>query len=668
MSGSTSPEAETIIRQQDQINRLIGQSASQIDRVQRSLDSTYAAQQRFERAQNSINSALDRGRISQERANQLLELNTQRYNQAVTAANNLAAAQNNAGSSSRNFGGIVGQAGFQVQDFAVQVQSGTSALTALSQQGSQLLGAFGTGGAIAGAALTVGILAAQILNLSGETQKLTDLVEEQDRAYQSVLKSAKAWHSGMVEEQADLLKLQAYYQSLTTSVRQFEAARLQAETNALSRQRTALVESITGPGRGILESVQGGAPAYDALGNVTGAVLPGTGTNNTQTFAFTEALRVFREGPVTLQSIADLDGRMRALANGSSAIAARARETLERIQQARGDVVTLDRAMQQLEGQREALDNRVLPLPGERMPPEGRSAGGEQRRDEEIERVSREIIAQGEAFNWLRENAQAAFDTIIQQLDPVEAAFAKSQERLNALADAFDKAGGAISEGEFQRGVTLIEQKLRQDLDAALGRTTDNLNGLGREFGTVFTSAFDGLISGAKSFNDVLQSTEKALLRIIERQLVTKPLEAFFNSVFAGKNSDGSALTGVAGLLRSGFDYVSGAVASIFHEGGVVGQAAPGRMVPMAAFAGAPRYHTGGFAGAMPFAADEVPAVLRRGEVVLTERQQQAVRAGGGSVVVNQTIRTDDPGAFMRSRAQIARDTARGIQRGSRVT
>ena len=43
-------------------------------------------------------------------------------------------------------GAAVGQAGFQIQDFAVQVQAGTSALTALSQQGSQLLGVFGTGG------------------------------------------------------------------------------------------------------------------------------------------------------------------------------------------------------------------------------------------------------------------------------------------------------------------------------------------------------------------------------------------------------------------------------------------------------------------------------------------------------------------------------------------
>ena len=53
------------------------------------------------------------------------------------------------------------------------------------------------------------------------------------------------------------------------------------------------------------------------------------------------------------------------------------------------------------------------------------------------------------------------------------------------------------------------------------------------------------------------------------------------------------------------------------HTGGVVGQERTfGRRVPEAAFLGAPRYHGGGVAG---FAPDEVPAILKRNEEVLTE-------------------------------------------------
>jgi len=48
------------------------------------------------------------------------------------------------------------QAGYQIGDLAVQIQSGTNAAVALGQQGSQLLGFFGPYGAIAGAALAIG--------------------------------------------------------------------------------------------------------------------------------------------------------------------------------------------------------------------------------------------------------------------------------------------------------------------------------------------------------------------------------------------------------------------------------------------------------------------------------------------------------------------------------
>ena len=48
------------------------------------------------------------------------------------------------------------QAGFQLGDFAVQLQNGTHFLTAFGQQGSQLLGVFGAVGAVLGAVVAVG--------------------------------------------------------------------------------------------------------------------------------------------------------------------------------------------------------------------------------------------------------------------------------------------------------------------------------------------------------------------------------------------------------------------------------------------------------------------------------------------------------------------------------
>jgi hypothetical protein len=52
----------------------------------------------------------------------------------------------------RSLGGV----SMQVQDIAVQLQMGTQASTVLAQQGSQLLSAFGAGGAIAGGVIAIG--------------------------------------------------------------------------------------------------------------------------------------------------------------------------------------------------------------------------------------------------------------------------------------------------------------------------------------------------------------------------------------------------------------------------------------------------------------------------------------------------------------------------------
>ncbi|WP_270357328.1 tail protein (tape measure) [Escherichia coli] len=55
------------------------------------------------------------------------------------------------------------QAGYQVQDFIIQVQGGQSALVAFAQQGSQLAGAFGPGGAIVGSIIALSSVIAGVL-------------------------------------------------------------------------------------------------------------------------------------------------------------------------------------------------------------------------------------------------------------------------------------------------------------------------------------------------------------------------------------------------------------------------------------------------------------------------------------------------------------------------
>ncbi|HHG1593576.1 TPA: tail protein (tape measure) [Klebsiella pneumoniae] len=79
--------------------------------------------------------------------------------------------------------GSVQQAGYQIQDFIVQVQGGQSALVAFSQQGSQLAGAFGPGGAIVGALIALGIVVAGTLisSLNGGKSAMDALKDAAER-------------------------------------------------------------------------------------------------------------------------------------------------------------------------------------------------------------------------------------------------------------------------------------------------------------------------------------------------------------------------------------------------------------------------------------------------------------------------------------------------------
>ena len=72
----------------------------------------------------------------------------------------------------KGFGTGAQQIGYQVQDMIVQIQGGTSAFVAIGQQGSQLAGAFGPGGAVIGA--IIALSAADELNDALAVAVVTD--------------------------------------------------------------------------------------------------------------------------------------------------------------------------------------------------------------------------------------------------------------------------------------------------------------------------------------------------------------------------------------------------------------------------------------------------------------------------------------------------------------
>ena len=143
--------------------------------------------------------------------------------------------------------------------------------------------------------------------------------------------------------------------------------------------------------------------------------------------------------------------------------------------------------------------------------------------------------------------------------------------------------------------------------------------------------------TGKLSFRDLVTSLLADLAELAARRFILGPIA----------NALSGVLSGAGGIF-----------ANVLHAGGMVGSAGPSRMVPAMAFAAAPRMHGGGMAGLRH---DEVPAILQRGERVLSRREAQSY--GGG---VNVTIMARDAESFRQSRTQVAADIARAVSLGRR--
>lgn len=136
--------------------------------------------------------------------------------------------------------------------------------------------------------------------------------------------------------------------------------------------------------------------------------------------------------------------------------------------------------------------------------------------------------------------------------------------------------------------------------------------------------ALNDIVTGAKTGKaallDMVGSFAQAMLDVINRRLAEQLVSSLLGSGGGG---------GGGGFLSSAGSFL----ASLFHEGGVVGSGSPRtRSVNPAMFALAPRFHT----GLLP---NEFPAVLERGETVRTVKQERALqRRLAGGVTVNADI------------------------------
>ena len=185
---------------------------------------------------------------------------------------------------------------------------------------------------------------------------------------------------------------------------------------------------------------------------------------------------------------------------------------------------------------------------------------------------------------------------------------------------------------------------------------------------------FDGAKRGAMRFADEYGDVAKQVENLtygIGSTIATTLSDAFMTGEFSAQKFFTSlvslasqAMANVlVGKLMGG---IFGGV-SLFHNGGEVGiSPTTTRSVPTAAFALAPRFHDGGGL----FAADEYPAILKRGERVLNPAETRAFHAGarmagggmGGDVVLNvRPVLINETGTPMTAKTSASYDGKGGF-------
>ena len=272
--------------------------------------------------------------------------------------------------------------------------------------------------------------------------------------------------------------------------------------------------------------------------------------------------------------------------------------------------------------------------------------------------------------------ANSELDEAAAATERLDDAFAAIGGGSDANTGSGERGGGAGARGSAGRAAAASREAGREIKTAAeeaatgwaavreeLARYAEEAANWGKGLGNALTSAFRSaedavakfVTTGKFDFKSLADSILADITRVALRSAILGPLANALGGMGGGGGIFGNLFGGGSGILSG-----------IFHSGGIVGAPAPQRLVPALAFAGAPRLHGGGMAG---LRADEVPAILQRGEMVLSRSQLAAIGSGAGrqspvNVVMN--ISTPDANSFRYAQGQIAADAARAMERARR--
>lgn len=522
--------------------------------------------------------------------------------------------------------GALQNAGFQVQDFFVQVAGGTEPTRALAQQLPQLLGGLGLVGVLAGTAVAaVSVLGPVFMGASEDALSLTDSLDALDQAMSNLESANRNAAPSMRElidqygryaEQArgvlevqrqiafvdsasaltaatqniasmfgELERLNAEGQETPEWLREVEArfgnlnpdsvAAVQEALQLTQEQAILLTEQFVA-----LSEADGPEAQADALRNVVEQLELATGG----------AFEMSEEGRALLSSLLDAEGAALALASidmasniGAGADqAARLADNLARVagiqrDQARNNVVVFDPRDPRFDADRAAVARLAL------------EPNRDQTRDSLVRpsRSSGGGGGGGGAQNDQLREAQKLFEQTRTEAEK----YADEQQRINDLLDA-----GYINADTYQRAIDMIGKKYKGAGDGA--KFFEDLTG------DLKDAFLDLAVSGENSFDAIAKSIKRAALEALIfgsgplGGMLGGGLLSFFGSSGTGTGTlglpsfDGGGSTGW-GNRSGGLDGKGGFMAMLHPRETVVdhtkgGMTKGGTMVQINNFSGQP--------------------------------------------------------------------------------
>lgn len=257
--------------------------------------------------------------------------------------------------------------------------------------------------------------------------------------------------------------------------------------------------------------------------------------------------------------------------------------------------------------------------------------------------------------------AEGRGDSLATQEREIYAIRSRSLSQLQQLAEKTAALAAASNNPELQRAAEQIRLQFERAA-ASVDPLVQRINDASRSLGDGIASSFGRAIVEGGKLSDLLKDIEQQILTAVTRILVVDPLAT---SIANGAKALGKSIAGSGGgsdLIGSLGSFLT----SLFHEGGIAGTATRMRAVSPLVFAGAERYHSGGLAGLAP---DEVPAILKRREEVLTTGDPRHRDNGGGrpvNVTIHQSFAANTSRQTIeQAAASAAREARRALSRGT---